>query len=225
MNEPSISIADPRRCRWPTKLWLGSALGIVLYGGYFYLNHHPSRAPVRFSPTAIDTWVGFSPGWTAMYLSLYLMLPVGWLVNTREELTRYSAGIAGVMATGFVCFLLWPVAGPRPVDGPTDGLYGLLVRWDHPANSFPSLHVALAIYSVCIGIELTAGPTRRVTGAALSIWAILIAYATLATKQHYWVDLPPGALLGWAGWRLAWRGWPGTPRSSVTVSPLQSSGK
>ena len=41
--------------------------------------------------------------------------------------------------------------------------------------------------------------------AALLVWAGLILFATLATKQHYAVDLLAGGLIGWFADWLAWR--------------------
>jgi len=74
-------------------------------------------------------------------------------------------------------------------------------------NALPSLHVGLAAYTVCFGARMSAGslspPTRLGLIAVGTVWVAAIAYAALATKQHYAVDLPAGALAAWlAHWRV-----------------------
>jgi membrane-associated phospholipid phosphatase len=139
-----------------------------------------------------------------VYQSLYLLLPVAWLSETRDQLRRYAIGFALLSIVGFICFLLWPVAGPRPQEIPSGGMYGLLARYDTTLNSFPSLHIALAAYSACVGIAVSSGRLRRILCLALPAWVALIAYSTLATRQHYLVDLPPGVALGFLAQLIAW---------------------
>jgi membrane-associated phospholipid phosphatase len=204
MHDPALPLSRALQSHWRMKVCLGALLMGLYVSGYFYLNHHPSGPPARFALTGLDRWIGFSPGWVWVYLSVYLMLPVGLLASTREELVRYSLGMAGLLIAGYGCFYLWPVAGPRPLVIPAGGLYGWVVKVDQPLNSFPSLHLAAATYSACIGIQLTGGMLQRVFRIVLPAWVVLIGYSTLATKQHYLVDIPPGVVLGWFAWQCAW---------------------
>ena len=213
MSVSEIGLMDRLRAHWRTKLCLGSALTAVFCAGYFALGHNPMRLPIRLDDTVIDRSVEFAPGWVWAYQSLYLLLPFAWLSETKDQLRRYAIGFAIVMLTGFGFFLLCPVAGPRPVATqgdlthatPSDVMYGLLVRYDTPLNSMPSLHLALATYSACVAVKVTSGLLRRRLQVGLPIWVILIGYGALATKQHYWVDLPPGIALGWLAQLIAWR--------------------
>lgn len=190
---------------WPTKLWLGTLLTLVFCCGYFAIQYYPLRPAIRFELTLIDRAIAFAPHWTWVYQSVYLLLPFAWLCETREQLRRYASGFFIVMLIGFVCFVLWPVAGPRPSALPDDAFYRWLVSYDRPLNSFPSLHLAWAMYSACVAIAVTDGALRRRLSRLLPLWVALIGYATLATKQHYFVDLPPGIALGWLAQRYAWR--------------------
>jgi membrane-associated phospholipid phosphatase len=188
---------------WPTKLWLGTLLIVLFCGGYFTIQHHPLRPATSLPPSFIDRAIPFSPAWTGIYQSMYLMLTFAWLARTRGDLGRYTLGLALVAAGGFACFLIWPISGPRPGSIATiGGAYALLVRYDAPTNSFPSLHIALAVFTACFALSMidTARP-RRMLAIIVIPWITLIAYATLATKQHYAIDLPPGALLGWLSHR------------------------
>lgn len=193
------------------KLALSLALTAFFCVPYFVLQATP-LFPVRtLSPTWIDRAVAFSPGWVWVYQSVYLLLAVvPWLATSRDVLFRYARGFVWVASFAFACFLLVPVAGPRPAEIPTSGMFALLVSYDGPLNSFPSLHCGLAAYTCMLATDMSRDslPARRrqVVLGALASWLLLICYATLATKQHYAVDVPPGILLGWLGHRWAWRG-------------------
>jgi membrane-associated phospholipid phosphatase len=208
MTTAAHDIVDRARRNWRTKLWLGAVLGILFCAGYFGIQRLPLREPMRIAPSPVDDAIGFSPSWVWAYQSIYLLLPLAWLAPTRHDLRRYTVGFAWLMIAGFAFFLFLPVVGPRPVDAPAaggGGMYLLLTRYDSPLNSFPSLHMALATYSAAVAISFTEGRVRRGLRVVLPIWIGLIAFSTLATKQHYLVDLPPGILLGWLAHRFAWR--------------------
>ena len=190
---------------WPTKLWLGALLTFVFCCGYFAIQYYRLRPALQFELTFIDRAVPFAPQWTWVYQSVYLLLPFAWLCESKDQLRRYAVGYVVVALFGFACFAWWPVAGPRPAELPDVGLYRVLVSYDTPLNSFPSLHLAWATYSACVALVVTDGALRRWLLRLLPLWVALIGYATLATKQHYFVDLPPGIALGWLAQRLAWR--------------------
>jgi hypothetical protein len=199
-------VANRFGAHWPAKLALGILLALFFCACYLAIGHNPLRPPARLQLTELDRWVEFSPGWVWAYQSLYLLLPVAWLCESTDQLRRYAIGFLILSSIGFLCFLLWPVAGPRPPELDTGWMYGLLVRYDTALNSFPSLHIALATYSASVGIAVSSGGLRRIMCFALPAWVALIGYSTLATKQHYVVDLPPGVALGWLAQLIAWRG-------------------
>lgn len=209
MSRSILPLLSRLRALWAAKLCLGAALTFVFCAGYFAIQYYPLRPPMRFSLTNIDRAVPFSPGWVWVYQSIYLLLPAAWICETADQLRRYAIGFAFLMLVGFTCFLLWPVAGPRPQELPAESLndpmYRALLSYDTTLNSFPSLHVALAVYSACVVVAVTSGSLRRWLSILLPLWIALIGYSTLATKQHYWVDLPPGIALGWLARRIAWR--------------------
>ena len=184
---------------WRMKLWLGAALAVFFCAGYFGLQRlRPTGGtlPLMF----LDRWAGFSPGWAWAYQSVYLLFPTAWLAGSRGDLWRYAAGFVGVSLVGFACFWMWPVAAPRP-GGTYGGIYGWVIGYDGLTNSIPSLHVALATYAALFAARNL--PRRKPLAVALAAWVALIAWATLATKQHYALDLLPAVPLGWAGHRLA----------------------
>jgi len=192
-------------CNWRMKIGLSSTLAVVYWTGYYFIERHLWRTPVRLDLSPIDRWIGFSPGWVWGYQSIYLMLPLPFLATTRRDLRRYAIGFILMMAAAFACFILFPIRGPRPAIAPMSGAYGFLARYDLPFNNLPSLHLAVATYSACVAIRVTHGKLRRMLKLLLPPWVLLIGYAALAIKQHYAIDLPPGILLGWLAQRIAWR--------------------
>jgi membrane-associated phospholipid phosphatase len=180
------------------KHWIGTLLTIVFCAGYFALQRWPLRPVQTLELTWIDRAIAFSPGWVWVYQSVYLLLTSAWLARTRDQLHRYAAGFLFVTMIGFAFFLAWPIAAPRPADAPRTGMFGLLLAYDGLVNCFPSLHVALATYAACFAAHVLDRRPRWVV-AVLAAWVALICYATLATKQHYFVDVPAGLLLGWLG--------------------------
>jgi membrane-associated phospholipid phosphatase len=203
---------------WKLKLQLSIALTIFFCVPYFALQRFTLFAPARLPLSALDQAIPFAPAWVWVYQSGYLLLSlVPWAATSADDLKRYARGFVWLASTGFVFFLLVPVEGPRPNILPADIMFRMLVSYDAPLNSFPSLHVGLSVYTVlfaarAVGSSLSVS-TRRGMIVLLSIWAAAIAFAALATKQHYAVDLPAGALLAWACHQGTWRSRLTAPRA------------
>jgi membrane-associated phospholipid phosphatase len=72
-------------------------------------------------------------------------------------------------------------------------------KFDAPSNCFPSMHVSVAM--------LTALHAQALLGPGVFLFPLLIAASCVFTKQHYLVDLPAGAALGWGAYQLfVWMG-------------------
>jgi membrane-associated phospholipid phosphatase len=192
------------------KLALSGGLTLFFCVPYFTLQRLPVDArTLPLSP--LDTAVPFQPDWTAVYQSVYLLLPAAALwADSADALRRYARGFVALSLFAFALFAVFPITGPRP-EVPAHGLYALLVQYDTPRNSFPSLHVALAAYSVLFAhvVWVRPGASAAWIGTAAAVgfaWMAAVAYSTLATKQHYAVDLPPGLLMAFAAHRWAFSG-------------------
>jgi hypothetical protein len=207
------------RAEWRLKVTvcLGLAAGICV--PYFGLQRLALFVPRTLPATPLDSWISFDPTWILAYESIALLVPLAvWLATRRDELLRYSRGLVLLCGVSFAFFLLLPVAGPRPELLPQDDMYRALVELDTASNAFPSLHAGLTIYSLLFGYRvlrhaLSSG-WRRVYVLVAVAWCGLILFGTLATRQHWALDLPPGLLLGWLAHRWAWRGAP-APRGSA----------
>ncbi|HEY7119616.1 MAG TPA: phosphatase PAP2 family protein [Tepidisphaeraceae bacterium] len=185
----------------------------------------PQLAPVFNEPyqmglTWVDRVVPFEPAWVGAYLSVYLMVPLAPLfATTRGQLWRYTLGMAVMFVGAGVFFFCCPVAYPRPPrPAGAPGLYLLITSIDKPLNAMPSLHAGMAAYTLLYARRILADLPPRQLRALLAfgwVWTAVIFYATLATKQHYLLDLPAGMVLAWVGDRVAWR--VGRSRGSAAV--------
>jgi membrane-associated phospholipid phosphatase len=164
--------------------------------------------PVRVLPlTRIDRAIGFHPyEWVWVYQSEYLLVnAIPWLATRRDELLGYTYGFALLSLTSFVVFFLFPIASPKPAVPQPTGMYWLLQCYDVPYNSLPSLHAGMIVYTLAFGNRVVGREVSNRVKWFFVVWAALILYGTLATKEHYLVDIVAGTLLGLAvdGW--VWR--------------------
>jgi hypothetical protein len=194
---------------WKVLLFL--TLGPAFTVFYYVPQWLPIFPSTTIPLTAVDKAIPFHPWWIWPYMSMYVMLPLPPMLSTRaRDLARYTIGMTIMFATCCVFFFLWPIAYPRPplAEAPATGLYRLVTSIDQPINSLPSLHAGLTAYTMFFAARALRDLPRRAFVAMLAIgwvWAALIFYGTLATKQHYLVDLPPGVLVAWVAHWLAWR--------------------
>ena len=202
---------------------LGLSAGICV--PYFVLQRVRLFPLQEVPATPLDRWIEFDSAWIVVYLSIALLVPLApLLASGREQLVRYARGLALLCLPSFAAFLLLPVEGPRPETGAWHPLYALLVSVDRPANSFPSLHAGLTFYSLLfLWRELRGVLPGRVAGVLFAggvLWGAAILFATLATRQHWALDLPAGMLLALGAHAIAWRTALGAPRAgALDVSP------
>lgn len=216
-TQPSVSttsqvasIGRRLRAELPTKIavLLGLAIGICVP---YFLLQRIALFPTRSVPvTPLDAWIPFEPTWVWVYGSIALLVPLAPLLAIRpEDLVRYARGLALLCVTCFAIFLVAPVLGPRPPESPPHPVYSGLVAIDRAFNSMPSLHAGLALYSVLFGYRIVRDDlsprTRACVWLAAAVWSAAILYSTVATRQHWALDLPPGMLIAWLAHRWAWR--------------------
>ncbi len=187
---------------------LGLAIGICV--PYFGLQQVELSAPVTPPTTPLDVWIPFDPSWVWAYQSIALLVPLfPLLARSRDQLVRYAKGLAFLCLPCFAIFLVFPAEGPRPGILPDYQSYQWIVSVDRPTNALPSLHAGLTVYSLLFGgriLRADVGPrTWRVYMVVAVVWAGAILYATIAIRQHFAIDLPPGMLLAWLADRWAWR--------------------
>lgn len=204
LNQPTpawLRLAATRvgRCVWLKSL--GTPLFMSMFFiAYFAILRSPPSPPVQIPLTAPDHWIAFQPAALIPYASLwiYVILPSALMVRL-PELIGHTLGAAGLSMAGLMIFIIWPtVTPPAAIDWAAHPQMQFLKSIDASGNACPSLHVAFAVFSAF----WLARMLRRVGAGSFAhtlnvLWAAIIFYSTLATRQHVALDALAGALLGW----------------------------
>jgi membrane-associated phospholipid phosphatase len=166
---------------------------------YFILLRHPFF-PVTLIPlTSLDRFIGFQPWSFFPYVSLWFYISlVPMLLHARRDIELYLSSVVLLAAMGFGIFLFWPTAVPAPdIDWARYPYVAFLKSVDATGNACPSLHVAYAALTALWLDRLLRGlQAPRYMHFLSWVWCLVIAYSTLAIKQHVALDLAAGALLG-----------------------------
>jgi membrane-associated phospholipid phosphatase len=178
------------------------ALFAVVYGGCNWLTAHRSGVGHYYFAWELD--IPLMPRMIWLYHSIIILFLMPMFVFTREQVTAIGRAFAAVTVAGGACFLLFPgVAGfARPDYANEPGLQALAFRIlyhaDNIHNVMPSLHVA---YCTLVILSLQRQLQGRVRWLFWA-WLLAIVTSTVLVHQHHLIDLPTGALLGYAGYRL-----------------------
>jgi membrane-associated phospholipid phosphatase len=209
-QRPPLGLQAHLSAQLGAKLRLFAGLTVGICVPYFTLQRAALGVP--FVPPAIplDAAIPFAPSWVWVYASLFALVPLSALLSTtRAEVAAFGRALVWLCAPSFLAFAFFPSVGPRPPEAHAAAELGWLIAVDTPRNAFPSLHAGLTVLCllharrVC-GARL-APPRRALWDAGSLAWATAIAFAALASKQHWAVDLAAGGVLGALAFGLAAR--------------------
>lgn len=182
-------------------LILSGILIVGVYQFYFFTQRHPIRIARAFH-SALDEKMPFWPIWSWVYSFLYYpaILYLNWIVTSSRHFNMIAFSYIVLLVMQMLCFLLYPVETPAHWRSYNTGKSAaerfllFVQKFDAPSNCFPSMHVSVATLTALHALP-TLGPW---------VWAfpVLIALSCIFTKQHYLVDLPFGAALGWLAYQL-----------------------
>ena len=207
LAEASLPLWVRFQMLWRLKLTLTVVVMALFWGVYLTLSRH-AIMPVHELPlTWLDRWAGFRPEpWAWIYETVFVLIAaVPWLSTAREQLHRYVLGFALLSSISFLVFIAFPVASPRPLQVREHAFLWFLTQVDGPLNAFPSLHAGTLVYTLSVARRMFERQCPPLVWLLLGVWSLLILFATLATKQHYAVDLAAGAVLGLLADQVAWR--------------------
>lgn len=182
-------------------LLLSVTLIIGVYQVYFWCQRH-RFFPVREWSSPLDDAIPYVPGAVWVYSFLYYpaIFGVNLVVKSAEQFNRVACSYLVLLGMQAAFFVLLPVRTPaRWRNGAMHGtlserFLALVQRFDGPTNSFPSMHTSVAM--------LTALHLSPDLGSVVFAFPALIAVSCLLTKQHYLIDVAPGASLGWIAYQL-----------------------
>jgi membrane-associated phospholipid phosphatase len=223
---------------WTAEIWLrmrklfllkfvGTTAFIALFFiAYFHLLRHPSQLPLTMPLTALDAWMPFQPAMLFPYLSLWLYIGVApGLQRNLAELVAFGMWAAALCLSGLAVFYVFPTAVPAlTFDASGFAGFAMLQGVDATGNAFPSMHVAVSMFTA-MHIEDVLRRARvpwafRVINV---IWFLVIAWSTVAVRQHVVLDVIGGAMLGlaFAVPSLRWR--PRFDSPTALADPLPAS--
>ncbi len=192
----------PRYCRL---FWLKcsgtTAIMSLFFAAYFHLLRHPAYPSITMPLTVVDTLVPFFPPSLFIYASLWIYVPLApALLLGLRELIAYGFWVTGLCVSGLLIFYFWPTT--LMADSFNRGQhwgFDILQGIDAAGNACPSMHVATAAFSAYwferLFKEMNAGALARLFNL---FWFVAIAYSTMATKQHVFIDVVAGIALGTA---------------------------
>ncbi len=171
------------------------------YQFYFLTQRRPLRTARAFD-SPLDERLPYWPVWSWVYSFLYYpaILYLNLIAQDARHFTLMAFSYIMLLLMQMTFFYLYPVATPvhwRSINqGKTLSERFLLFvqKFDGPTNCFPSMHVSVAM--------LTALHALPQMGPAAYAFPVLIALSCIFTKQHYVIDLPAGAALGWFAYLL-----------------------
>ena len=217
-SAPAPEAAGPRWSEFGTLLRRGfirttvctSLLTGLFFFFYFGVQRHPAHAPLLMPVTALDAKIAFEPAALLLYVTLWVYVGVGpGLQHSGRAFGVYWSWLCALCITGLAIFYLWPTRVPSAI-ALTHGFPGFdaLHRIDETGNACPSMHVAVAVFTL-VRVEGVMRGLRLpwLLRSFNALWFALIVYSTLATKQHVVLDVLAGALLGlaFAAMSLRWR--------------------
>lgn len=180
---------------------------VMIVGGYqfYFWAQRQTFRPARYIETRWDDMVTFDARWVWVYSGLYYpMILLAALSTPTWDAYAWTVGsFLALLTIQVLFFITLPVAIPaewrahehvlaaRHKHKASMAMLDLVWSYDKLRNSMPSMHVSVAMM-----VDLTIWQNWPVVGYVGGLFPLLIAISALRTKQHYVLDVIPGALLG-----------------------------
>ena len=183
------------------QLVISAFLIVGVYQFYFWCQRNHVTSPREFR-LPIDDRIPYRPRWVWIYSFLYypVIVAINWIVTSPRQFLYVAISYMLLLGFQMFFFVFLPVATPAEWRtcaagrGRSERFLAFVQNYDARSNSFPSMHTSVATLTA---LHLYAG-----FGPMVVAFPVLIGLSCLFTKQHYVVDLPAGALLGWLVFKL-----------------------
>ncbi|WP_423383014.1 phosphatase PAP2 family protein [Burkholderia sp. LMG 32019] len=181
-------------------LVLSAILIVGAYQFYFWCQRNAVRS-ARYFTFRVDEAIPYRPQWVWIYSFLYYpaILYLNLLAPNPAAFTRMAISFIFLLAIQMLFFVIFPVETPNHwrefnQGGTSEQFLRYVRKFDAASNCFPSMHTSVAM--------LTALFALPAVGPLAYAFPLLIALSCLFTKQHYLIDLPSGAALGWLAFQF-----------------------
>jgi hypothetical protein len=198
-------IARAKDIRWLTRLALLVGVGLLQILCFNLVSLASEGRVLWDFHTVIDDWIPYM-GWTwVIYYSgiLYFSL-FGGVMAWRLPSVLFRRAVytyVGMIVTGATLEIALPAWSPWPEQMVT------VQRWFHdffqlhPYACLPSMHVALSVLAACLSLHVLKSRTLKMISVAM---ASMISLSTVTLKEHFFLDIPTGLILGLVFYGL-WR--------------------
>jgi membrane-associated phospholipid phosphatase len=188
----------------PLDYFVNLVLSTILIVGtyqFYFLTQRYQLSKVRTFNFKIDEKLPYWPTWAWIYSFLYYpaILYLNWLAQDARQFTMMAFSYILLLLMQMTFFYIYPVATPEhwrdfnKGNTASERFLKIVHKYDAPTNCFPSMHVSVAM--------LTALHALGQLGEAVYAFPVLIGLSCIFTKQHYVIDLPLGAFLGWVAYQ------------------------
>jgi membrane-associated phospholipid phosphatase len=194
-GEPTLRTSD-----YVINLILSVIMIVGTYQFYFLTQRRPWRSAQSFN-SRLDERMPYWPMWSWVYSFLYYpaILYLNLIATDARHFTLMAFSYIVLLLMQMSFFYAYPVSTPNHWREMNQGrtlserFLQFVHKFDAPSNCFPSMHVSVAM--------LTALHALPHLGDWAYAFPALIALSCIFTKQHYLIDLPTGAALGWVAHR------------------------
>ncbi|HEY6166902.1 MAG TPA: phosphatase PAP2 family protein [Verrucomicrobiae bacterium] len=174
---------------------------VGVYQFYFWCQRNYVARP-RQLRLPLDDAIPYKPRWVWIYSGLYypVIVYINFVMESPGQFLHVAMSYILLLALQMAFFIYFPVTTPEEWRannqrrGRSERFLAFVQSFDSPANSFPSMHTSVAM--------LTAMHLWPHLGPMVLLFPALIALSCLFTKQHYVIDLPAGAALGWVTFQV-----------------------
>lgn len=171
-----------------------------------YLPLDVERSTLYNFKTPIDDTIPIMTIFVFFYLSYFIFLAftlVYFVKNAGSKITNQTLlSIIISCLVAYTFFLFFQNKVERPglpvIEDVFDQTYLWLNANVPPYNGFPSLHVAISTICLMAYVQIKSGLKNW-----MALWVVLIVLSTLYTKQHYFLDVLAGLILGPASFYLS----------------------
>ncbi len=198
----ATQISNQNKAGWGEILFFALGIYFVHAAGYELFNQYAFYLEQRgFSFFSLDTFVDdkipFKPLFAYFYYSYYLLVLSVVVLAYYNRAVLYKVG-TGYLAMSMISWISWaafPVRMIRPdlTDCITNGcdLVRGMYSIDPGFNVLPSLHTGHTILVMAFFWKY-----NKIGFWVLSPLAVGVIASTVLIKQHFFLDLPPGVVVG-----------------------------
>ncbi len=180
---------------------IGMALYLFFNRFYFF---QPQELPLLWPDKMIPLWA--DSVW--IYISIYVMYGLTYfMMKDLLNLSKYLYASLFQVIISIGVFIMWPTTYPRhlyplptELNMATDFIFSLIRNLDTPASCCPSLHVSTAFLTSFVFLE-----EQKEKFPYFFIWAVIISFSTLSTKQHYFWDVLGGFVVALLSYGVFYR--------------------